>query len=49
MEKGKNTRYGLVQKLLTGNDPLNGMGVEERLNELKIEDVPSFGKEISKH
>ena len=42
-------RYGLVQKLLVGNDPLNGIGVEERLNELKIEDVPSFGKEISKH
>lgn len=42
-------RYGLVQKLLSGNNPLNGKSVEECLNELTIDDVQTFGKEISKH
>ena len=42
-------RYGLVQQLEQGLDPLRGLSVEERLNTMEIEEVGTFQKEIMKH
>ena len=39
-------RYGVVQKLKAGIDPLQSKSAEERLNEMDIADAGVFGKEI---
>lgn len=42
-------RYELAQKFERGETPLLGLSVEERLQQMKIEPVGLFGKEIEKH
>lgn len=42
-------RYGLAEKLKSGEDLLHGHSVEEKLQSMEIEEVKPFGKEISKH
>ncbi len=42
-------RYELAQKLERGEDPLHGLSVAERLQQMEVEDVGLFGKEIEKH
>ena len=39
-------RYGVVQKLKQGLDPLQGKSVEDKLSELSIDDIGIFSKEI---
>lgn len=42
-------RHGLAEKLKSGEDPLLGQSVEERLQSMDIGEVKPFGKEISRH
>lgn len=42
-------RYGLMQKLKNGDDPLQGLSVVERLAQIEDCKVEKFGKEIIKH
>ncbi len=42
-------RYELAQKLERGEDPLHGLSVAERLQQMEVEIVGLFGKEIEKH
>lgn len=42
-------RYELAQKLERGEDPLHGLSVAERLQQMEVETVGLFGKEIEKH
>jgi len=37
-------RYNIAQKLKQGNDPLNGLTVEERLTQISIEDIEHFNR-----
>ena len=42
-------RYNLMQKLKAGNDPLQGLSVAERLEEMDNDVVLPFGKEFIQH
>lgn len=42
-------RYELAQKLERGEDPLHGLSVAERLQQMEVEAVGLFSKEIEKH
>ena len=42
-------RYELAQKLAKGEDPLHGLSVQERLNQIEVEDVGVFSKQIIEH
>jgi len=42
-------RYELAQKLERDEDPLHGLSVEERLQQMEIKPIGLFGKEIEKH
>ena len=42
-------RYGLMQKLKSGEDPLQGLSVVERLAQMEDCVIEKFGKEIEKH
>lgn len=39
-------RYDLAQKIKSGNDPLGGLSVAERLQQMQVDEFVNFGKEI---